>query len=155
VHIASNVGQFLGAMIGMAIANFKWWLGAGAAAAIALYFFGGSQSSKPSYQPSTYTPSTHTPYQPRQSPTYQPNPHPTYQPSPQPAYQPGTRPAPSQPELLAPTPPQSIESSNGLADHGRGRVACDVQWADSYKQRSQSTTSDYQDFIRKCMGRAQ
>src|SRR4029077_9727097 len=68
--------------------NFKWWLAAGAAAAMALYFFGGSQSSKPSYQPSTYTPSTHPPYQPSRSPAYQPNPQPTYQPSPQPAYQP-------------------------------------------------------------------
>jgi hypothetical protein len=122
--------------------GFKWWWCA-AAAAVALYFFAGPQTSKPSYQPSTQI-------------TYQPNTPPKYQPRIPPTYQPTTRTVPLQSDTRLPTRPQSNASpltrqSDGLFDHGPGRVACDVQWSDLHKQGSQNATLGYQDFIRNCM----
>ncbi len=48
------------------------------------------------------------------------------------------------------TAPQSGGASDGVADHGPGRVACDVQWYQSHRPEA-----DYQDFIRSCMRRPQ
>jgi hypothetical protein len=119
-------------------ASFKWLWWA-IAAAVALYFLAGPQTSKPSYQPSTYTP----PYQPRTRPAYQPStPPPSIRTEP---LQPTAR-----PPAPAPTPalPQSGASADSLADHGPGRVTCDVQWSQLHRRES-----GYQDFIRDCMRR--
>lgn len=43
--------------------------------------------------------------------------------------------------------------SDGYADHGTGRVACDGKWSDLHRQASQATGSSYADFIRDCMSR--
>jgi hypothetical protein len=135
----------------------KWWWWA-AAAAVVLYFFAGHQTSKPSYQPSTYSPSsgpitppirqpsTYTPSRPSTPPTSQPSTPPT---------QPTTRTVPLQTDTHLPTPKQSNASptrqSDGFSDHGPGRVACDMKWSDLHSQGSQNAASSYQDFIRNCM----
>jgi hypothetical protein len=114
--------------------SWVWWA---IAAAVALYFFVGPKTPKTSYQPSTSTP------------TYQPSTRPTNQPSTMPP--PTTRAEPLQPSprpatTAAPPPPGA--SADGLADHGPGRVTCDVQWSQSHMPES-----NYQNFIRDCMRR--
>jgi hypothetical protein len=136
------------------VSNFKWWWGAAAAAA-ALYFFVHLQTSKSSYQPSTYTPpSTHPTYQPSTQPSTPASP--TSRPSTPPTYQPSTRTVPLQPDPRLPTSPKSDVSplarqSDGVPDHGPGRVACDVKWSDLHRPGSPDANSAYQDFIRNCM----
>lgn len=113
--------------------SWVWWV---IAAAVALYFLAGQKSPKPSYRP----PPTYTP-------TYQPTTRPTYQPTTTPPtiraepLQPSTRPA------VVAAPPSSA-SADGLANHGTGRVTCDVQWSQSHMPES-----TYQNFIRDCMRR--
>jgi membrane associated rhomboid family serine protease len=41
--------------------------------------------------------------------------------------------------------------SNGLPDHGPGRVACDGQWSDLMRNGSEKPADSYPDFIRNCM----
>jgi len=121
-------------------ASYKrlWWT---IAAAVALYFFAGPKISKPSYQPSTYTP-------------YQPSTPPTYKPSTPPSYQPTTRTAPLPPDVPTPAPapsPQSSASSNTFSDHGPGRIACEGQWIASHRNDYDKAASGYRDFMTNCM----
>jgi hypothetical protein len=128
--------------------NFKWLWWA-IAAAVALYFFAGPKTSKPSYQPSTHT--IYQPSTPATGPVQTERRLPTT-----PQAQPSTpATAPVQTERRLPTTPQAQPSVPPLAkqldttsDHGPGRVSCDVQW--SYSHRD---PSGYQDFIRTCMSR--
>jgi hypothetical protein len=120
--------------------NLKWLWWA-IAAAVTLYFFAGQKTPKSSYQPSSYTPT----YQPSTPPPRVVQPSTTQQ---------TTHTEPLQPATRAPMPtpawPQASASSDGWADHGPGRVTCDVQWSQLH-----ISESGYQNFIRDCMKRSQ
>ena len=60
---------------------------------------------------------------------------------------------PTQPPVAPtplPAPPQSSAASDDFANHGPGRVTCDVQWFQLHRPEA-----GYQDFIRNCMRRAE
>jgi hypothetical protein len=137
VLLQSTVSRTASAATG----SYKWlcWV---AAAAVALFIFARPQSPGSSYQPSarpTYEPSTHTTYQPTMRPT---------QPSTPTPYQPTTRPDAHPPRPTQTTAATSTAQSDALADHGPGRVHCDVLWSNLNR-----SSDGYQDFIWDCMRR--
>ena len=50
------------------------------------------------------------------------------------------------PDVIKPTVPALPSETNGLSDHGPGRVACDAQWGTLHRN-----DLEYRDFIVNCM----
>jgi hypothetical protein len=125
-------------------ASFKWLWWA-AAAAVVLFIFTRSQTG-----------SSNPPKQNFHSITHQSNPRPA-------TYEPHSQPTTDEPKTVAaaqlrsekaslPSLPTSQEANSipSNADHGPGRVACDVRWSDAQAFGS-PPISNYQEFIRNCM----